>query len=113
MQALLVAELANSCVCVRLAGFTPAAVPLQQSKLARSKLIMCDADAVVAEPPEPAEEKESVLDSLSDTNAELLEKIKHMTLMEAADFIKQIDSTFNFGDEDKEEEAAEEPAAEA
>ena len=49
----------------------------------------------------------------ADTNAELLEKIKHMTLMEAADFIKQIDSTFNFGDEDEEEEAAEEPAAEA
>ena len=109
MQALLVA---HSCSCVRLAGFAPAAVPLQQSKLARSKLIMCDADAAVAEP-EPAEEKESVLDSLSDTNAELLEKIKHMTLMEAADFIKQIDSTFNFGDEDEEEEAAEEPAAEA
>ena len=68
VQALLVA---HSCACVRLAGFAPAAVPLQQSKLARSKLIMCDADAAVAEP-EPAEEKESVLDSLSDTNAELL-----------------------------------------
>ena len=94
---------------VPLAGFAPAAVPLQQSKLARSKLFMCDADAAAAE---PEEDKASVLDSLSDTNADILEKIKHMTLMDAADLIKQIDATFH-GTEDEKDEAAEEPAAEA
>ena len=93
---------------VPLAGFAPAAVPLQQSKLARSKLFMCDADAAAAEP----EDKASVLDSLSDTNADILEKIKHMTLMDAADLIKQIDATFH-GTEDEKDEAAEEPAADA
>lgn len=88
-------------------------MPMQQSKLARSKLFMCDADAAVAEPEDAAaEEKESVLDNLSETNAELMEKIKSMTLMEAAEFIKQIDATFHFGDEE-EEAAEEEPAAEA
>jgi len=97
-------------VAAAVAGFAPAPLVPQQSKLARSKLLtMCDA-AVAEEAAE--EEKGSVLDSLSDGNAALLETIKGMTLMEVADLIKEVDNTFHFGDEDEEEEAAEEAPAE-
>ena len=43
------------------------------------------------------EEKESVLDSLSAGNAEMLDSIKGMTLVEAAALMKEIESTFNVG----------------
>ena len=52
------------------------------------------------------EEKESVLDSLSAGNSELLEKIKGMTLMQASELIKAAEKTFNIGDQEEEEEAA-------
>ena len=90
--------------CARFAAaFSPATVLLPQSKLARSKLLMCD--AAVAEP--EAEDKPSVLDTLSESNAAILEQIKGLTLVEAAELIKQCEETFHGGDED---EAADEEA---
>ena len=74
----------------------------QQSRVSLSKVWMCDAEAPAAE-----EEAASVLDSLSAGNAEMLEKIKGLTLLEASQHIKEVDSTFglNKDDDDGDDEA--------
>lgn len=77
--------IASTIACA--AGFAPSMMIGQQSRVALSRVWMCDGEAAVAEP-EDAEEKESVLDSLSDTNAALMESIKGMTLLEASELIK-------------------------
>ena len=55
----------------------------QPSRLAMSKVWMCDAPVAAEE--SPAEEKGSVLDDLSAENAALLEQLKGMTLLEASE----------------------------
>ena len=45
----------------------------------------------------PAEDAGSILDSLSGLPAELLEKIKGMTLLDASNLIKEAEKTFNVG----------------
>ena len=75
----------------------------QPSRLALSKVWMCDA----VEAPE-AEEKSSVLDSLSGVPAEMLETIKGMTLLEVSELIKAAEETFETLPKTDDEEAAEE-----
>ena len=67
---------------------------------------MCDADGAADEAPAAEEEKESVLDSLSAGSAELLDKIKGMTLMEASELIKAAEKTFNVGPKDDADDEA-------
>ena len=74
------------------------------SQLARSKVFLCDAE----EAPAAEEEKPSILDSLAGAPAELLEKIKGMTLLEASELIKEAEKTFNVGPKTDDEEASEE-----
>lgn len=71
---------------------------------------MCDGDAAVAEPPADEGESSFDLDSISDDNKALMEKIGGMTLMDAAALIKEVESTFNVGpkSDDGEGEAIEE-----
>ena len=76
------------------------------SKVAMSKLWMCEGEEAPAE-----EAASSVLDDLSSGNAELLEQIKGLTLVEAAALIKEVDSTFGLTKEDEEEVQEEEAAA--
>ena len=84
---------------------------LRQSKLSQSKLWMCD--AAVAEPEEAAETPtESVLDSLSPGNAEILETIKGLTLTEVAALIKDAEKTFGTGPKGADDEEEEAPAEE-
>ena len=83
--------------CVRVAGYSPATMGLrQQSRVAMSRVWMCDAEDAPAE--EPAEESAtSVLDDLSSENAALLDQIKGLTLEEAAALMKDMESAFNVG----------------
>lgn len=55
-----------------------------------------------------AEEKPSVLDSLSGAPADVLEKMKGMTLMEAAELTKEAEKVFGLVDDDDDEAPAEE-----
>lgn len=56
---------------------------------------------------EPAveDEKASVLDDLSPGNAEILEQIKGLTLLEASALIKEVESTFNVGPKSDDDDA--------
>ena len=100
--------LVRLCVGFALAGFAPTMLPQHASRVSHSRVwMMCD--AAEAEEPAPEEEK-SVLDSLSALPAELLEKIKGMTLADVASLTKDVEKTFNVGPksgDDDEEEAAE------
>ena len=69
-----------------------------------------DGDADDAAP--AAEDEPSILDSLSALPAELLDKIKGMTMMDATELIKKVDSTFGVGDSKTEEEESAEESAE-
>ncbi len=85
-------------------GFAPAVHQLHHpSRVAHSKVWnMCDAPTEEA----PAEEAAaSVLDSLSAGNAELMEKIKGMTLLEASELIKEVESTFDVGPKSDDDDA--------
>lgn len=62
--------------------------------MAVSKVYMCDA------PAEEAPAEASVLDSLSDSNAAMMETIKGLTLEEAAALMKEMEDTFNLGDKE-------------
>ena len=100
--------LVRLCVGFALAGFAPTMLPQHASRVSHSRVwMMCD--AAEAEEPAPEEEK-SVLDSLSALPAELLEKIKGMTLADVASLTKDVEKTFNVGpkSDDDEEEAASE-----
>lgn len=70
-------------ICSLCSGFAPTMMLQQPSRLAMSKVWMCDAPA--AEDEAPAAEEKSVLDDLSAGNAALLEQIKGMTLLEASE----------------------------
>ena len=61
----------------------------------------------MSDAPEDAPAEASVLDSLSDGSAEMLEKIKGLTLLEAAELIKDVEDTFGLGPKEEEEEEAE------
>jgi hypothetical protein len=78
------------------------------ARAALATVRMCDAPAEEAPADEEAP-KESVLDSLSEGNAEMLETIKGLTLAEAAALCKEVETTFDLGPKD---EAEEEVAAE-
>lgn len=77
-----------------------------QSRLALSKVWMCDAEAPAEDAAPAEEEKPSILDSLDGVPAELLETIKGMTLTDAAALIKEVDQTFGLVDDEEEEEEA-------
>ena len=96
--------------CLLSTAFSPTAVLHHPSRLALSKVWMCDGDAAVAEPPADEGESSFDLDSISDDNKALMEKIGGMTLMDAAALIKEVESTFNVGpkSDDGEGEAIEE-----
>ena len=72
------------------------------SKLALSKVLMSEEAEAAADA--PAEAEGSILDSLSGVPAELLEKIKGLTLEEAAALIKDVDKTFGLKKDDDEED---------
>ena len=107
-------------ICRRIedcAGFAPAAVlpTAPPSKVAFSKVSPFTVRMEEGEdaPVEEAPAEGSILDSLSGLPAELLEKIKGMTMLEASELIKEAEKAFNVGagadSDDAEEEA---PAAE-
>ena len=77
----------------------------QQSRVALSRVWMCDAPAEDAPADEPA--ATSVLDDLSPGNAEILEAVKGMTLLEASELIKEVESTFNVGPKSDDDDDAE------
>jgi hypothetical protein len=76
------------------------------SKLAMSKVVRMEDDEPAEEA--AAEEKPSVLDSLSGAPADVLEKMKGMTLMEAAELTKEAEKVFGLVDDDDDEAPAEE-----
>lgn len=77
------------------------------SKVTPFSVLMEEGEEAPAEEA-PAEEG-SILDSLSGLPAELLEKIKGMTMLEASELIKEAEKAFNVGagadSDDAEEEA--------
>ena len=87
-----------------LTGFAPTMMLHQQSRLSLSKVWMCDGEAA-EEAPAADDSAVSVLDSLSAGNAEMLEKIKGLTLVEAAALIKEVDSTFGLNKDDDDDDA--------
>lgn len=79
-------------------------MPHSQSKLALSKVWMCDAPEEAPADEAPAA---SAVADLSADQAATLESIKGMTLLEASQLIKEMESSFNVGpkkDDDDEEE---------
>ena len=93
-------------------GFAPA-VALRaptQSKLALSRVWMCDEGEAAAEEPAAEEKEGSIFDTISALPAELIEKIKGLTLLEAKDLIEDVDNAFGVGSaagKDDEEESEE------
>ena len=82
-----------------LTGFAPA-VALRaptQSKLALSRVWMCDEGEAAAEEPAAEEKEGSIFDTISALPAELIEKIKGLTLLEAKDLIEDVDNAFGVG----------------
>ena len=89
--------------CVLCTGFAPTTTLAMPSKLGLSKVRIVMDDAAEEAPAE--ENKESVLDSLSAGNADLLDKIKGLTLLEASELIKEAEKAFNVGPKDDEDDA--------
>ena len=85
--------------CAIAAGFAPAMTlrPQTQSKVALSRVWMCDGEAA-EESAEPEKEEGSIFDTISALPAELIEKIKGLTLVDAAALIKEVDQTFGVGE---------------
>ena len=94
-------------------GFAPA-VALRaptQSKLALSRVWMCDEGEAAAEEPAAEEKEGSIFDTISALPAELIEKIKGLTLLEAKDLIEDVDNAFGVGSaagKDDDDDASEE-----
>ena len=83
------------------AGRAPSAMPL--------RVRMCDEGEAAAE--EPAAEEGSIFDTISALPAELIEKIKGLTLLEAKDLIEDVDNAFGVGSaagKDDDDDASEE-----
>ena len=68
-----------------------------QSKLALSRVRMCDEGETAAEEPAAEEKEGSIFDTISALPAELIEKIKGLTLLEAKDLIEDVDNAFGVG----------------
>ena len=68
-----------------------------QSKLALSRVWMCDEGEAAAEEPAAEEKGGSIFDTISALPAELIEKIKGLTLLEAKDLIEDVDNAFGVG----------------
>lgn len=68
-----------------------------QSKLALSRVRMCDEGEAAAEEPAAEEKEGSIFDTISALPAELIEKIKGLTLLEAKDLIEDVDNAFGVG----------------
>ena len=83
------------------AGRAPSAMPL--------RVRMCEEGEAAAE--EPAAEQGSIFDTISALPAELIEKIKDLTLLEAKDLIEDVDNAFGVGSaagKDDDDDASEE-----
>ena len=58
---------------------------------------MCDEGEAAAEEPAAEEKEGSIFDTISALPAELIEKIKGLTLLEAKDLIEDVDNAFGVG----------------
>ena len=72
---------------------------------------MCDEGEAAAEEPAAEEKEGSIFDTISALPAELIEKIKGLTLLEAKDLIEDVDNAFGVGSaagKDDDDDASEE-----
>ena len=73
------------------------------SRVALSRVWMCDGGEAEEAPAEAPADEKSILDDLSGVPAEMLEKIKGMSLLDISALSKQVEETFNLGPKDEEE----------